>query len=272
MVSSSKRIQGGILVGSQAFRFFLWRQRPQTGALRGFLPEILASDGHRVRRIHVGNRFLSMQEYEDPQSADAIAQMVRDRGTSRVGLRGYAMYSEHESVAIWNYEGPADPAWVAFPNTDFPGRAARLWELPGYADGLARLRLCGGARLRWVSGRLLFEAAIEQRSDGFMDDERTQDLMDHLVDIRLETTIDHDGEARSLRLVGREAQDAEIQRVAPRRVEVAWALNAALYEQFRDNHTLKAWFVLTFDSSLFCLPDPWRQWWFEVGFPSHINL
>lgn len=269
---SPKRIQGGILVGSQAFRYFLWRQRPLSHALRGFVPEILASDGRRVRRIHVGDRFLSMQEYDDRKSADAIAQMVQERGTSRVGLRGYAMYSEHESVAIWNYEGQADPAWVAFPFSDFPGRAAVLGQLPGYADGVARLRLCGGARLRWVSGRLLFEAAIEQRSDGFDDDPRTQDLMDHLVDIRLETTIDKDGEARPIRLIGRDVAATEIQRTSARRVEAAWALNAALYEQFRDNRSLRAWFVLTFDTSLFCLPDPWQQWWFEVGFPNHTHL
>lgn len=271
-MSSPKRQSAGILAGNEAFRYFLWRQRSLADALNGHLPELLATDGRRVRRIFAGDRYLSMQEYDDAKSALEIAEMVEGRGSVGAGLRGYSMYAEHDSVAIWNYANSAEPAWVAVPFAKWSERAAFLAQLPGYGEGVARLRLCGGARLRWVSGRLMFEAALEQRNDGFYDDKTTQDLMDHLVDIRLETTIEKGGAVAPIRLVGRNILGGEIQRTGPRRVETAWEFNSAIYEQFRDEPSLRAWFVLTFDTSLFCVPQPWRDWWFEVEFPSKINM
>lgn len=264
--------KGGILTNGEAFRYFLWRKVVNSSALKGFVPDILASDGHRVRRLTVGDHFLSMQHYDDPDGAEAIAQMVEMGASQKAGLRGYSIYTDHDSVAIWHSSNESEPVWAVFPFANLPGSASVLASLPAYGDGGPRLRLCGGARLRWVSGRLVLEAAIEQRSDGFHDAKGTRDLMDHLEGLHLETTVEQAGERTPVRLAGRNAAANDIRRTAPRRVETRWELNASMYEPLRGNPSMRAWFVLTFDSSLFCVPEPWRQWWFEVNFPTQIDM
>jgi hypothetical protein len=264
--------QGGILGGGQDFRYFLWRRLARPGALNGFVPEILASDGRRVRRMYVGDRVHTMQQYEDRLGAEAIAEMVESRAPRGAGLRGYSIFSDADALAIWHTGGRGDSAWVAFPFADMPGRAAMLAASPEYGDHVPRLRLCGGARLRWASGQLLLEAAIEQRSDGFRDEPGSPDLMDYLVGWRLETTVENAGQVKPARLAARGEPLDGIRRASGRRVESSWILNASMHQKLRGRRSLKAWFVLTFDTRLFCLPDPWRTWWFEVDFPARVDL
>lgn len=262
----------GILGQGDAFCYFLWRRLARPAAWSGGVPDLLASDGQRVRRMTIADRVMTLQQYDDPHAAEAIARMVQAQARQGAGLRGYSMFRDAESVAIWQSRGEVESGWVAFPFTDLPGRAALLNRLPAYGPRVPRLRLCAGARLGWMHGHLVLEAAIEQRSDGFHDAPEGVDLMEFLTEWRLETLLVRGDDVRDARLLAPGKSCGAVLRVAPRRIETHWMLNEARFRALGDSAKLRAWFVLTFDARLFALPDPWRTWWFEVDFPDRVEL
>lgn len=252
------------------FRFFLWRRAAERAALNGYLPEVLASDGERVRRVALGSRVLMAQEFDEQEVARGVRRMVEARAQVRENLRGYAMFSEAEGLVIWRAPSGSGAGWVALPFDELSSGLVMRAVLPDATQAASVSKLCGGVRFRWSSGELVMDAAIEQRRAGA--DLGGVDLLDALLDWQVETTVMRHGKAKAVRLARGAGPLNSPRRASPERVEASWAVDLRAYQSLKARPTLKVWFVLRFGAELFSIPQPWDTWWLQVERPELVAI
>jgi hypothetical protein len=269
-VSAYAASQNTALEDAGDFRHFLWRRHHQSRALNGFVSELLATDGHLVRRMVAEKGQLTYQQFVDARTADAIVGAVEAHASGDAGMLGYSMFGDADALAIVHTGEELAPGWLAFPYANVRGRPSGIPTMPLLIEDIPTVRLCGGAQLGWSDCKLTLDVAIEQRVSLAEQIDEPIDVLDRLVDWRLETTVLKKGQASSVRLASQKASLDGIRRSSQQRVEASFFIDTSLLKQMEKREGLKAWFVLDFDRRLFCLPSEWCTWWFEMDFPDQI--
>lgn len=240
----------------------MWRRHPDPSWWDGYRPEILATDGREVRRMTSQHQHIAFQAFEDVPSARDIASKIEASVAQGVALMGYSMFSQHQAVAILHTADGLDPGWVAFPH--LRTTASTTPTLPMSVADLPKLRVVGGAEVRWSGKELTLDAALEQRGDRFAQGPFAFNIIHHVKSWEIRGTTSREvGPAKPLRLMRRGAT-AEIQRIHDLRLAGRFPLDPVIWREFEDDPTFRLWFVVTFDRELFCLPDDWLRFWFEV--------
>jgi hypothetical protein len=214
---------------------------------------------------------LTIQQFIDERTAEAIVSAVGSHSSDDIGMLGYSMFGDADALAIVHTGDELTPGWLAFPYANVRGRPSGIPTMPLLIDDIPTMRLCGGAQLCWRDCQLMLDVAVEQRGDFNDEFGEPPDVLDRLVGWRLQTTVLKEGRAKPVRLPSKGAPLGGIRRSSKRRVEASFEIDSALFKQMEKSEDLKAWFVLDFDRELFCLPSEWCTWWFEMSFPRQIR-
>lgn len=243
---------------SEAYRYFIARRLADPTSWAGARPEILSTDGHAIRRLCSQPRQLVYQHLSVPDRAQRMVERIAGSVRGGSGFLGYAMFRDHDAVAIMNTGTPARPGWMARPHE------ASWDELEFTTEDAPRMRLLGGARLSWSRRALTLHAALEQRGAAFAASPHAFDLLAHLTSWELRMLIHSGRSARPVEiLLDHEDACTRAQTTAPDRIETTFSLDTTTY---RDARRVRAsfWFILRFDRDLMCVPDDWAEAWIEI--------
>ena len=247
---------------SADFKHLLWRRHPDPAWWDSSRPEILATDGRIVRRLTSQHQHIAYQAFQDTDAATDIASKIEASVAEGVALMGYSMFAQHDAVAILHTADGLAPGWVAFPHKRTS--SSTVPTLPLHVAEMPKLRLVGGAELKWSGGELLIDAVLEQRGDRFAKGPFAFNILEHVQTWELRGQVRSvDGAARPLRLVRRDA-DSEIRRAHDLRLAARFPIDTAIWREFESDSSLEIWFVVAFDRELLCLPDDWLRFWMQV--------
>jgi hypothetical protein len=254
----------GRLTRAAEFKYFLWRRHKARRALRGSLPEVLATDGEVVRRLCSRRDHIVYQEFDDARTAAFMIERVEASATPGVAIAGYSMLKDQDSVAILHTAPDLKPGWAAFPQDAWiPRSDAQRITLPDNIKDIPRMRLVAGAGVYWMNRELVIHAALEQRGSSFARSRSAFNILDHLKSWRIATIAYRNGEQRVIEAARSPEPIGEVARVRPTRSEVSFAIEPSIYKEFKHmDH--QVWFELKFDRELFCLPEDWSSFWLSV--------
>ncbi|MBA2663179.1 MAG: hypothetical protein H0U74_12880 [Bradymonadaceae bacterium] len=245
------------------YQHFLWRRHINPDVLRGFLPEIIATDGRHVRRMLSLEQQIVFQEFDDSPIARPIIQRVESGVAHGAGLVGYSMLADEQSMAILHTGDRNEPGWLAFPDNQ---RAIpnRMPTLPLRVTDLPKLRIVAGASIQWDQREMHLYGALEQRGSLARDLSAPTFPLDHIIEWNLQATVVRDNRLQEIKLCRSTKPRDGLVRVSSERVEACFGLDAQLYREFSQNSSLRLWFIVRVDRGLFCLPDQWNQFWISV--------
>lgn len=246
---------------SADFKHLLWRRHPDDTWWDGCRPEILASDGRVVRRLSSQHQHISFQAFEDQNSARDVCDKIEASVAQGVALMGYSMFSQHEAVAILHTADNLDPGWVAFPHRRT--NSSTVPTLPLTVADVPKLRIVGGAEVRWASGDTVLDAALEQRGERFAKTPFAFNALDHVSSWEIWGRVGRGADTKQLRLVKR-GEEPHIRRVSDQRLGGRFPLDPVIWREFQAEPTFKLWFLVTFDRELLCLPNDWLRFWMQV--------
>jgi hypothetical protein len=243
------------------FKHLLWRRHPDKSWWEGCRPEILATDGRVVRRLSSQHQHIALQVFADYDSARDIATKVEASVAQGVALMGYSMFSEHQAVAILHTADGLQPGWVAFPHKRTT--TSTVPTLPLRVADMPKLRVVGGVEIKWASGEMYLDAALEQRGERFSVSPFALNIIDHISGWEVWGQVGRDNETKKLRLTRKDAE-IDIRRVNDLRLAARFPVDSVIWREFENDPTLKIWFVVSFDRELLCLPDDWLKFWMRV--------
>ena len=255
------------------YRYYLWRKHDQNKVLEGFYPEILSTNGQRVRRMMSHHKQIIYQDFEDTQSANTIVQRIESSVTPGITLVGYTMFKKYRSIAILQTgQNASDPGWLAFPyqsNTiDASGDpTVSIRTVMNYP----KLRLVSGAGIFWQAGKLVIHAALEQRGADFLAEHPNFNLFDYLESWTIHTIAYKNGEQRNMEVALSPEPSEPLNRASNTRLEATFILEPNVYKAYRSMDK-QLWFRLRFQRDLFCLPHDWCQFWLQVDLSEPSNL
>lgn len=249
----------GKLKRSQNFKHLVWKRHIDSKAWEGALPEVIATDGRMVRRLISESHLIYFQEFEDASTGRVVQERVEASVDEGVALLGYSMFTDVETVAILHTGDELEAGWIALPFTQ--KSRSKIPTMPIRVAAIPKARLIGGATVRWEKSNRIIGAALEQRGSTFLDSEHAFNLIEHITHWELRATAGPEG--REVRLV-KSAEPHSLKRTDEFRVEGTFDVDDVILREFRDDPTLKVWFVVTFDRELFCLPEDWLTFWLHV--------
>jgi hypothetical protein len=249
----------GKLKDSTNFKHLVWKRHADSKAWEGALPELVATDGHLVRRLISDTQHIYFQQFEDPNTGKVLQGRVELSVEEGIALLGYSMFTDVETVAILHTGDALEPGWIAFPFTK-KSRSA-VPTMPIRVASFPKARLVGGASVRWEKSARVIKAAVEQRGQSFLESPHAFNMIEHLTKWELRARVGADG--REVKLV-KSAEPRDLKRTEEFRLEGTFDVDDVILREFRDDPTLKIWFVVTFDRELFCLPDDWLTFWLNV--------
>lgn len=244
---------------SQNFKHLVWKRHLDSKAWDGALPEVVATDGHTVRRLVSESQLIYFQEFDDPHTGKVVQERVEASVEEGIALLGYSMFTEVETVAILHTGEALEAGWIAFPFTQ--KSRSKIPTMPIRVASNPKARLVGGASVRWDSSNRIIKAALEQRGQSFLESQNAFNLIEHITHWELRAQVG--SENREIRLVD-SAEPRDLVRPEQFRVEGTFDVDDVILREFRDDPTLKIWFVITFDRELFCLPEDWLTFWLQV--------
>lgn len=248
---------------SLAFRYHLWRKHEHRRVLNGFYPEILATDGHTVRRLLSQDRKLLFQEFPDKQVANTIISRIEEAAGPGVQMMGYKRSENAKSVAILQ-TGPSAqaPGWLAFP---YSSHTLEFEDDPTIPFQRAMMMpqdsILGGARVAWRSGSLELQLALEQRK--LPESLSSLDLLAYIEDVEVCALSYKRGEPKIMDLSVEDEGSVQLKRPYPFRLEGRMSIEPSIFKAFQRTDS-QLWIKMKFSREMFCLPDTWRSFWIEV--------
>lgn len=242
---------------SAKFTHLLWRRHPDPRWLHGCRPEIVASDGQQVRRLSSQVNSLALQTLTDEQAALETARKIEASVSQGVALMGYAMFEQHDAVAILHTAPGLEPGWVAFPHRRTP--ASLMPTLPTTISDSPTIRLACTAELKWRSGKLTLDGLLESRSDDGAAAE--VNLAAHVREWSVSGRVIDGGEPREL-LICRET--FEVMTPTLGALQHSFVIDEPIWREYETDPSFSVWFTLRFDRELFCLPDDWLRLWAQA--------
>lgn len=258
-MTTGENVTVGKLKSSGNFKHLVWKRHQDEKAWEGALPEVVATDGNIVRRLISDTQHIYFQQFEDPNTGKVLQGRVEMSVEEGIALLGYSMFTDVETVAILHTGDMLEPGWIAFPFTK-KSRSA-VPTMPIRVASIPKARLVGGASVVWDRSNRVLKAAIEQRGQTFLESDHAFNMIEHLVHWELRARIGHDG--KEVKLV-KDAEPRDLKRTEEFRLEGTFDIDDVILREFRDDPTLKIWFVVTFDRELFCLPEDWLTFWLNV--------
>lgn len=251
--------KGRKLQHSLNHRHLIWRAHPKDRFFKGMSPEVISTDGSMVRRLVCARDLLAFQTFEHKDTAQNIIENIEASVEPGVSLMGYSTFQDHTRLAILYTGEDYLPGWVCFGE----GPRDELIPLPPNIDQVPRLRIIAGAKLSWSQRELVVQAALEQRGNSFAASVHAFDILEHVTSLELRAVSYEDGVQREVEIVKSPDPVHQLKLVGPTRLEASFALEPLVYREFRKQDR-QVWFVITFDRELFCLPEEWCSFWFEV--------
>lgn len=248
----------------EEFQHFLWRRHASARALNDTLPEVIATDGHTIRRMISQQKQIVFQEFEDPQTSSALIRRIESSVVPGVAMVGYSMFKDNESVAILHTGQGLGAGWLAFPDERrYDTSSLGMSTLPLNVAEHPKLRLVAGASVAWEKRELVIKGALEQRGTRFSQSDAAFHILGHLAEWKLETIAHRRGEPRRIELAKTGTPLDAIRMISPNRVEASFAIEPMMYRELRKLDA-QVWFRLSFDRGLFCLPPEWSDFWLMV--------
>lgn len=242
------------------FKHFMWRRHNDRNAWQNYRPELVATDGALVRRLVSQPQHIVFQAFRDAETSRRVISRIENGMGRGVAMLGYSMFSNEEFVAILHTAEGSGPGWIAFP---FETNKVHFPTLPLSAADQPSLRLVGGATIDDEGGKPVLTAALEQRGERFKNSEFAFNLLDHVVDWKIQARVGNGDSARPLRMV----LDDKLEpvRTDALRMQVTTPLDPVLLREFKTDNDLEFFFEVLFDRELMCLPEDWLRYWFHVS-------
>jgi|GEM_PF-3361115 len=249
---------------SHDFKHFLWRRQRAMDAPEGGFPEVLATDGTRVRRMLSQQKQIIFQAFEDLATSRALVERIESSVVPGVAMVGYEMFKENQSVAILHTGNGLSGGWLAFPDAAKTPTLRQASTLPLEIVDFPKMRVVAGASVAYERRSFAIRAALEQRGSRFAASPQAFHIFEHLESWSMMGLIMERGQRREI-LLGESPDpvDDNIRRASPTRVEASFPLDQVNYKELRQSGG-QVWFKLCFDRSLFCLPPDWAQFWLRV--------
>ena len=245
------------------FKHMVWRRHPDAGWLDECRPELVASNGNRVRRLSSQQGYIAFQVFDDSRSGREIVEKVEASVSRGVGLMGYSMFSSHPAVAILHTSEGLKPGWVAYPHQR--AEPSAVPTLPLHVANMPQLRLVGGADVKWVSGSMVMDCLLEQRGDRFAKSEHGFNITAHICDWEMRGQVGRGENRRALRLARRGA-DSVIRRTSETQLAARFQLDELAWNEYQNDDSLEVWFIISFDRELMCLPEDWLRFPVRIEF------
>ncbi|MFB6373780.1 MAG: hypothetical protein ABEN55_11895 [Bradymonadaceae bacterium] len=244
------------------YHLHIWSDHPATGARR--LAELLATDGHLVRSLRSRGSFLTYEEVEAFKLGKDLVDTVEGEWEPEAPFFGFESLSDTEMVAILHDPHQLDEQWAVFPCLDHRFTPGELTETAVAANDGIRHHLIGGAEIGWSSGEPHLEAALEARSWRQRDVEGAVELLDHIESWELRATAERRGEIEDVGLSPQSERSVEPSAPSDGRLEAEFPIDQVIRQNFADHPSFQAWFVLQFDTDVFCVPENWRRFWMAI--------
>ena len=243
---------------SHEFKHFLWRRQLSIDAPEGGFPEVLATNGSRVRRMLSQQKQIVFQTFEDLDTSRALVNRIEASVVPGVAMVGYEMFKE-----ILHTGNGLSGGWLAFPDAAKTPTLRQTSTLPLQVADFPKMRVVAGASIAYERRNFVIRAALEQRGSRFAASPDAFNIFDHLESWSVNGLIMERGQRREIQLGESDSPIDPIGRPAPTRVEASFPLDQVNYKELRQSGG-QVWFKLSFDRELFCLPPDWAQFWLRV--------
>lgn len=262
-VQSAPHQQTQKLKRSHDFKHFLWRRQRAVDAPEGGFPEVLATDGTRVRRMLSQQKQIIFQAFEDQATSSALVTRIESSVVPGVAMVGYEMFKDNQSVAILHTGNGLSGGWLAFPDAARTPTLRQTSTLPLEIVDFPKMRVVAGASVAYERRNFVIRAALEQRGSRFAASPDAFHIFEHLESWSMMGLIMERGQRREILLGESDVPVENIRHPSPTRVEASFPLDQVNYKELRQCGG-QVWFKLCFDRSLFCLPPDWAQFWLRV--------
>jgi hypothetical protein len=242
-----------------SFGHFFCRKTREIDAWGGYLLEVVASDGRRIRSLRARRSHIECRQYEHSGAASALVERIE--GSAPVGgsFTGWSMLESADTIAALHVGSLDNPGWVAF-SCDRDARRRRQ-TLPLSLQNDVTLQLVARADIRWQRRQLVAALSLE-RADGVAS---SLSPLEHVRTCHLRCASLESGHLETIDVCAssRGRHDDALRTISSQRVVREIALEPTIFQAAR-RRSATFWCEVTFERSLLCLPRAWRTFWCTV--------
>jgi hypothetical protein len=238
-------------------QYFLWRRQLRPEVPTGYYPEVIATDGRLVRRMVCYDRQMLFQEFNDTLIAEPIVERIEGGVTPGIGLLGYSMLPDMDSIAILQTGAVDSPSWLAYPDQGrLPTQHAPT--IPMRVASYPKIRLSASSTVLRLTGKTLgIRIALREFNDS--PGSLPGRLLDHVATCRLQASFTFDQQLEHMPLCATHRTRQDFYASSDDCLETHFEIEPFFYQQYALLPDFQLWIVLTFDNRLFCLPDRWNH-------------